>query len=99
MELINITNALSINVDHIDQVLFLPYYVKSSKTNNTYNTIKNIVIHAKRHYKYYDYTNNRDGVKTIIILINGDVCALSLSSEKLLPVLKGKTSKKNRTGK
>ena len=99
MKLVKVTEALTINIDYIVQILAISHNTKASKSSHTYSTIQATVNQAKKHYRYFDYTNERDGIKTIIILTNGDVCGTSLTSEKLIPILTGKSKPKTRAGK
>ena len=57
MKLVKVTEALTINIDYIVQILAISHNTKASKSSHTYSTIQATVNQAKKHYRYFDYTN------------------------------------------
>lgn len=93
MALVSITEALTINTDHISTVHYLTHNTTTSKTNHASKTIQAIVTQAQELNRYYDFTNKRDRLKAVIILSNGSVYGVSFTRDKLDPILHGKNSK------
>ena len=82
MTLTSISTACCINSDRIAMILEANNY--DSRANNIDETIKNTIASAKKKGKYYDITNDRDGLKTIVVYTDGLVCGFSLTQSKLI---------------
>jgi hypothetical protein len=98
MRLTNITNAININMDLI--VLILEFNSRNKDASGG-DAVKKAIETAKRKGKYFDFTNDRDGLKTIIVFTDGIVCGYSYKKETIISkinegiVKTGKTTKKS----
>lgn len=82
MTLTSVSTACCINTDLITMILEANNY--DSRANNIDETIKNTVAFAKKKGRYYDMTNERDGLKTVVVFSDGIVCGFSLTQNKFI---------------
>lgn len=81
--IVNINEALSVNTNQIDIVLYPVYNMRKSKSNKAYDTFQTKVELSKKDKKFYDFTNSRDGIKSLIVLSDGLTIATSLTREAI----------------
>ena len=95
----DISEVLSFNADHIDLILYPVRNSKISRSSHAYETIQDKLAQARKHSKYYDFTNARDGIKALVILSSGVMIGLSLTREKINLSLDNKRNTKARKQK
>ncbi len=61
--------------------------------------VMTLIAQARKHGKFLDFTNDRDKIKSIIVLINGTLCATSLTRDKINKILENKRNAKTRRSK
>lgn len=87
MKIADISETLSIDNEKIELILYPVRNSKVSTSSHAFETIQNKVAYARKRQKFYDFTNKRDGIKSIIVLSSGIFIATSLTRKKIAPLL------------
>ena len=87
MKLADISEVLSVNNEKIEIVLYPVRNAKVSRSSHAYETIRSKVAYARKRQKFYDFTNDRDGIKSLMVFSSGIVIATSLTREKIALLL------------
>lgn len=99
MKIVKISEALSIDADSIESVLYPTLNVRKSRSSHAYETMKKRVEYARRYNKLYDITNSRDQIKSMLIMKSGTVYITSLTCQKIEDAISNKRKQNARTMK
>lgn len=99
MKTSDVSEVLSVNPDHIDIILYPVHNSKVSRSSYAYETIQNKTALARKHQKFFNFTNKRDGIKSIMVLSSGIYVATSLTRDKINMILSNKRHTKVRTSR
>ncbi len=89
MNLVNITESMTINTDCIQYIIALPQNTVASETDTTYQDIQNVVATAKEKEKYLELIDKKIGIKSVIVFVGGMTYGLSLTKEELDQLVDG----------
>ena len=94
---VQFSETLCLNLNQIYMILYPVHNAIANNSNHAIETIESKIAQARKHNHYYDFTNDRDRIKSLIILSNGSICATSLTKAKIDLILANKRKPKSRT--
>lgn len=92
--IVDITETLSLNTNQIDVILYPVYNARISKSSHAFDTIQSKVDLAQKQNRFFDFTNKRDGIKSLIVLSDGTVIGTSLTRDVIAFKLENKRKHK-----
>lgn len=99
MKMVYIIEAFSINADLVESVFYPAYNVRTSRSSHSYETIQKKIDYARRYNRFFDFTNERDKIKSLLLMTDGNVYATSLTREKIEDAIANKRKPKTKSTK